>query len=333
MPSPSLGTQPEDVPYPRTDVRGANLNNTNFANDLPNPIILYFEGIRANTSKMKPKLENISADTDSSFRILLTPNLNEIFYWHFHPEFEIVYVEADQGLRHIGDHISKYEGSDIALIGPNIPHLNFDYGSKKTVDTVVIQMKEDFLGSDFFLLPEIASIKNLFERAKSGLAFYGETKRLAGKRLKLLQQLPHFEQLISLLEIFNLLATSSEVQELKARPITSTSVLKEQQRLQMIYHYIEINYQDNINVNEVAELCHLTTAAFCRYFKKSTHFTFTEFLNRFRINQSKKSLMQNKTITEACYDNGFENISYFNKVFRKVTGVNPSSFKKMNLLG
>lgn len=280
---------------------------------------------------MKAKLENISADKDSSFRILLTPNLNDLFYWHFHPEYEIVYVEAEQGFRHIGDHISKYEGSDIALIGPNIPHLNFDYGSKTTVDTVVVQMKDNFLGSEFFSLPEITSINNLFERARSGLAFYGGTKKLAGQKLKALHLLPHFEQLVSLLQILNLLANSDEVEQLKVRPIASVSVFKEQQRLQKIYHFIEANYQDNIDVNDVAKLCHLTTAAFCRYFKKSTHYTFTDFLNYFRINQSKKSLMQNKSITEACYESGFENLSYFNKVFKKFTGENPSSFKKKNL--
>lgn len=279
---------------------------------------------------MKAKLENISADKDSSFRILLTPNLNDLFYWHFHPEYEIVYVEAEQGFRHIGDHISKYEGSDIALIGPNIPHLNFDYGSKTTVDTVVVQMKDNFLGSEFFSLPEITSINNLFERARSGLAFYGGTKKLAGQKLKTLHLLPHFEQLVSLLQILNLLANSDEVEQLKVRPIASVSVFKEQQRLQKIYHFIEANYQDNIDVNDVAKLCHLTTAAFCRYFKKSTHYTFTDFLNYFRINQSKKSLMQNKSITEACYESGFENLSYFNKVFKKFTGENPSSFKKKN---
>ena len=280
---------------------------------------------------MKAKLENIFADKDSSFSILLTPNLNDLFYWHFHPEYEIVYVEAEQGFRHIGDHISKYEGSDIALIGPNIPHLNFDYGSKTTVDTVVVQMKDNFLGSEFFSLPEITSINNLFERARSGLAFYGGTKKLAGQKLKTLHLLPHFEQLVSLLQILNLLANSDEVEQLKVRPIASVSVFKEQQRLQKIYHFIEANYQDNIDVNDVAKLCHLTTAAFCRYFKKSTHYTFTDFLNYFRINQSKKSLMQNKSITEACYESGFENLSYFNKVFKKFTGENPSSFKKKNL--
>jgi len=281
---------------------------------------------------MKTKLEAISADRDSSFRILLTPNLNELFYWHFHPEYEIVYVEAEGGFRHIDDHISKYQGSDLAFICPNIPHLNFDYGVKTTVDTVVVQMKENFLGRDFFALPEISAIKELFEKAKNGLVFYGDTKKLAGKKLKRLNSLSHFEQLITLLEVFQLLAVSNEAELLKARPVANAALLKEQQRLQQVYHFIETNYQGEINVNDVARLCHLTTAAFCRYFKKSTHYTFTDFLNHFRVNQSKKLLMQNKTVTEACYASGFLNISYFNKTFKKITGQNPSLFRKKHNL-
>lgn len=277
---------------------------------------------------MKAKFETIQNDSESSFRILLTPNLNDVFYWHFHPEYEIVYVEAENGLRHIGDHISKYEGSDIALIGPNIPHLNFDYGVKSTVNTVVIQMKEHFLGEHFFSLPEMNAIKNLFEKSKTGLVFHGATKKLAGEKLTLLTTLPHFEQLLVLLEVFNLLANSTEVANLKAKPIASVSVLKEQQRLQLIYHYIEANYQNQIDVNVVAQKCNLSTPAFCRYFKKATHFTFTDFLNQFRINQSKKLLLQDRNVTEACFESGYANISYFNKVFKKITGENPSNFKK-----
>lgn len=280
---------------------------------------------------MKVKLEAIRPDEDSSFKILLTPKLNDIFYWHFHPEYEIVYVEAETGIRHIGDHISKYKESDLALIGPNIPHLNFDYGVKTTVDTVVVQMKEHFLGTTFFALPEIAAINQLFERAKSGLAFYGDTKRKAGAQLKQLTTLTHFDQLIALLQIFHALALSNEVIELKSRPIANASVLKEQERLHKIYHFIETHYQQAIDVNEVAELSNLTTAAFCRYFKKSTHLTFTDFLNQYRINQARKLLLYDKNVTETCYESGFENLSYFNKIFKKLTGENPSAFKKRHL--
>lgn len=282
---------------------------------------------------MKVKREDIHPDVDSSFKILLTPHLNDFFYWHFHPEYEIVFVEAASGVRHIGNHISKYEGSDLVLIGPNIPHLNFDYGVHTACEQVVVQMKEYFLGKDFFLLPEIARINDLFERGRSGIAFGGETKGLVGEKLKRLPGLAHFEQLMELLNIFQLLATSTEYQLLHSKPIANASLMKEQQRMQFIYHFVEKNYQQAIDVNEVAALVHLTTAAFCRYFKKTTHLTFTDFLNQYRINQAKKLLLFNKNVTEACYESGFENLSYFNKVFKKITGENPSQFRKRHMLG
>ena len=129
---------------------------------------------------MKLSLENIKPDEGSSFRILLTPKLNEIYYWHFHPEIELVYVEADKGIRHIGDHISTYEGSDLALIGSYIPHLNFDYGVQTTVETVVVQFRQNFYEDAFYKQPEMHSIYQLMERAATGIAFNGDTKKQAG---------------------------------------------------------------------------------------------------------------------------------------------------------
>jgi len=281
---------------------------------------------------MKVKLEAIKPGVDSSFVILLTPKLNEIFYWHFHPEYEIVYVEAETGVRHVGDHISKYEGSDLVFIGPNIPHLNFDYGVKTIAETVVIQMKEHFLGQSFFALPEISAINELFEKAKGGVAFHGATKNEVGEKLKHIPALPHFQQLMELLQIFQLLATSEEYTLLHSRPIANASLLKEQQRMHKIYHYIETNYQKDIDVNNVAQLTHLTTAAFCRYFKKATHLTFTDFLNQYRVNQAKKLLLHDKNVTEACYESGFENLSHFNKTFKKIAGENPSAFRKKHCM-
>jgi hypothetical protein len=122
---------------------------------------------------MKLNLEQILPDVDSSFRFLLTPKLNEVFYWHFHPEIELVYVEAEKGIRHIGEHISTYEGCDLALIGSYIPHLNFDYGVKATVETVVIQFPETYFEAGLTRIPELKKVVDLMERAKTGIAFTG----------------------------------------------------------------------------------------------------------------------------------------------------------------
>ena len=279
---------------------------------------------------MKLTLEAIKPDSGSSFRILLTPNLNDIFYWHFHPEIEIVFVEAEKGIRHIGDHISTYESSDLALIGSFIPHLNFDYGVKTTVETVVIQLKEHFFDEGLQQFPEFDEIKKLFERVKTGVAFYGDTKLKAGERLKKISALSKFDQFVELIQIFHFLAQSIEYVKLNARPISNQSILKQQDRMLLIYKHVEEYFKDKIDTNLIASKSNLSVPAFCRYFKKTTKLTYTDFVNQYRITYAKKLLLQGLNVTEACFDSGFENLSYFNRAFKKVTGISPSSFKKSN---
>lgn len=215
---------------------------------------------------MKLSLENIKPDEGSSFKILLTPNLNEIYYWHFHPEIELVYVEADKGIRHIGDHICTYEGSDLALIGSYIPHLNFDYGVKTTVETVVVQFRQNFYEDAFYKQPEMQAIYDLFERAKTGIAFMVKQK-MAGELLKKLTGLSAFNQLLLLIQVFQKLAISKEYTSLNTRPIASHAVIKEQERMHQIYKFVEAKFHKPIKISEIASVVNLSEAAFCRYFK------------------------------------------------------------------
>lgn len=279
----------------------------------------------------KLQLEDVKPDMGSSFKIL-NPHLSDTFLWHLHPEYEIVYVEAIRGPRHVGSHISKYEGSDLVFIGPNIPHLNFDYGIHTGCQQIVIQMKENFLGEPFFNNPEMTAIKQFFKKGCFGLSFYGDTKIKAAEAIKKLQGLNRFEQLLSLLSIFQILATSDEIEILNSMPAANKAFVKQQKRMDVIYKYAEDNYNLKPDVKQIAQLAHLSTAAFCRYFKKQTQLTFTDFINQYRVNEAKNLLLQDKTVTEACYATGFEQLSYFNKIFKKVTGENPSAFKKRNFL-
>jgi AraC-like DNA-binding protein len=280
---------------------------------------------------MKLNLEQIHPDNDSSFRFLLTPKLNEVFYWHFHPEIELVYVEADKGIRHIGEHISTYEGCDLALIGSYIPHLNFDYGVKATVETVVIQFPETYFESGLIRIPELKKVVELMERAKTGLAFTGETKRIAGIRLKKLQHLDRFHQFMELMSIFQFLAESDEYVNLDVRPISSQTILKQQERMHRIHQFVETNFQKSIDTQQIANEVNLSLPAFCRYMKKTTKLTYTDFVNQYRIQYAKKLLIQDKNVTEACFESGFESLSYFNRIFKKWSGETPSIFRKQRL--
>lgn len=277
---------------------------------------------------MKVQFEAIRPNAASSFHLMLNPRLNDFYFWHFHPEYELVYIEGASGQRHVGEHISRYEGSDLVFIGSNIPHLNFDYGVKTDYEKVVLHIRPDFLGEALGNTPELAAIRHFFELSARGVAIGGDTKQQAGERMKTLHQLPPFEQFLEVLRILQFLANSAETSLLHDAPVKNQYNKKEQDRLQLLYRFIEENYRRRIELGEVAALCHLTEAAFCRYFKKITRLTFTEFLNHYRINQAKRLLLLDHNVSEACYACGFESLSYFNRTFRRVTHENPLAFKK-----
>jgi AraC-like DNA-binding protein len=279
---------------------------------------------------MKIQKEVVVPNPGQSFK-LFNPSLRKHFFWHYHPEFELVYVEAITGIRHVGQHISNYMESDLVLIGANIPHLNFDYELKTEYRQIVIQFKEHFLGEAFKEAPELNDIQALFKRANLGLSFTGDTKNIVAEKLKTLQSMEKFKQLLCLLEIFQILALSDEVIELNDRDTSVSLFLNDKIRMGAVYEYIQANFDNTPDVNKVASSVHLSTAAFCRYFKKQTKMTFTDFVNQYRITQAKTLLLQDKTISETCYEVGFESLSYFNKLFRKIAGENPSAFKKRYL--
>lgn len=276
---------------------------------------------------MKIQKEIVLPDPGQSFK-LFTPSLKNYFYWHYHPEYELVYVEAQTGIRHVGQHISSFINSDLVLIGPNIPHLNFDYGLQTEYRQVVVQLKENFMGDAFKETPEFNAIEQLFKKAYLGLSFDGDTKRTVAEKLRKMQQLDHFQQLLCLLEVFQLLANTEEVTELNQQDTSIKLFLNDKIRMGSVYEYIHANYNETPDVNEAAAQVHLTTPAFCRYFKKQTKMTFTDFVNQYRITQAKTLLLQAKSVSEVCYEVGFESVSYFNKLFKKIAGVNPSEWRK-----
>ncbi len=277
---------------------------------------------------MKIQLETFKQEAEGSFRLLHNPRLNDLFYWHFHPEYELVYIEGANGTRHVGDHISTYRESDLVLIGSYIPHLNFDHGVRTDYKKEVLHINTSFKNKLFQEIPELSEIFELFEKSQYGIAFSGATKAEVGERLKRLYALSPFEQFLEVLHIFKILSKSEEYILLHERPVINRYGKKGQERLRKIYAFIDENYHRKIEVNEVAAICNLGKAAFCRYFKKAAGNTFVGFLNQYRISQAKRLLLTGKNVSEACYECGFESLSYFNRTFKKVVRENPSGFRR-----
>jgi AraC-like DNA-binding protein len=273
------------------------------------------------------QLETIDFKPGKSFK-LFSPRLRNTFLWHYHPEFELVYVEADAGIRHVGTHISTYTQSDLVFIGSNLPHLNFDYRLRSDYHQIVIQLRCDFMGTALGLTPEFAGIAKLFRTAEYGIAFDGVTKQKVAKQLRQLEGLSSLEQLLQLIDIFQILANSDEKTILNKDLSSKNFILKDKIRMGAIYEYIDAEYHREPDVNIVAQKVNLTTPAFCRYFRRQTNMTFTEFVNQYRIERAKNLLMQNNNVSETCYAVGIDSLSYFNKLFKEIAGENPSDFKR-----
>jgi AraC-like DNA-binding protein len=276
---------------------------------------------------MKIKKENIVIPEGRSFKVF-SPSLRNYFFWHYHPEIELVFVEAISGIRHVGKNISGYVGSELVLIGPNIPHLNFDYGIQTEYRQIVVQLKEEFLQDIIIPTIEFASIRHLLERAYLGLSFKGRTKEEVVERLRRIKELDTFDSLLELIGILRILAGSAEVEYLNEEDTAVKWFLNDKIRMGTIYDYINKNYDKNPDVNAVARTVNLSTPAFCRYFKKQTDMTFTDFVNQYRITQAKTMLLQGEAASTVCYNVGFDSVSYFNKLFKKLTHETPSSFKR-----
>lgn len=279
---------------------------------------------------MKVEFEVIHPDEGSSFRLLHQKVDAEYYTWeyHYHPEYEIVCVPYGSGTRHVGNHFCHYDNGDLVLIGPNLPHSGFGLNAHSLHEEVVVQIKQDVFTNSFLSLPEMSSINHLLDKAKCGMHFTGDTKQKLTNRLLRLSKLSLFDRFVELAYILQMMAGSTEYELLNPEIMLPAAMKKNNMRLQSIFTYVEQHFHEEIDIQKVASLASLSVPSFCTYFKKIMKVTFTDFLNQYRIQRSCILLQQDKTITEACFECGFNNVTYFNKVFKKFLNTTPSAFKK-----
>lgn len=279
----------------------------------------------------RPHLERIEPEFGTSFLIKTAKRKEEYKnpFWHYHPEIELAYIVDGSGKLHVGNHISFYNNGGLILIGPNLPHYGFMDRLSRKNNQIIIQMKETFLGKEFLELPETKAINSLFARSRSGISFHGDTKKEVGERIKDLLYMTPIEKVTSFIHILNTLAESEEYKTLHAEGMAITVQHQDNDRIDVIYDHVREHFQRDIPLDEVASLVNMAVPSFCRYFKKLTKKTFVTFLNEVRIVHACKLISEEKmTITEICYESGFNNFSHFTKSFKKITGYTPSDYRK-----
>ena len=285
---------------------------------------------------MKPLLEKSIESLNQSF---LVKKLQEPFFdpnWHFHPHYQLFTVIKGTGTRFIGDDIRHFEEGDTVFLGPNMPHLwrsdrnYFEKESQLQTEGIVVYFKEDFLGNDFFEKPEMFDIKSFLKNSERGLDLKGTLGAEMVSDLNELLGLTGFEGISKLLNILHKLSITNDYQYISSSNYTNTHKISETERMRIVHEYVLKHFKENINLSTVASLSNMTEAAFCRYFKSRTNKTFSDFVKEIRIGNACKMLQdENKSISQTCYESGYNTVSNFNNQFKSLKGVSPLQYQKL----
>jgi AraC-like DNA-binding protein len=254
--------------------------------------------------------------------------------WHFHSEYEIVYVLKSSGKRFVADSVESFGEGDITLMGSNLPHFwkndvtdNLENPSR--VNAIVVQFHKDFFREEINSYREFHRINELLKRASRGIHFNKTSGEKIGRMLKRLLKLSGLDRMLYFIKLMDTMARTENYRILASQANQLEEHKELNSRLDKIMHFINTNYQRKITQEEVATKISMTTAAFCRYFKEKTGKGFITFVNEMRIGYACKLLIENHlSISQICFECGFNNISNFNRIFKRQTGYTPGEYQQ-----
>lgn len=249
--------------------------------------------------------------------------------WHVHPEYEIAYIKNGDGSVQIDSYYENYADGLLVFLGPNIPHMPFGNYQLKNNKEIVIQFPEKFVTEKLGHFPEFDTILKFITTSQNGILFSSEThKRLSPFFLKLKKQ-NNTERLLNFITILYHLSIAPHQKVISKNKPPAEINKHSLERISKIYQYINDHYSENIQSETLAKKLGLTPNSFCRMFKSATSRNFIDFLNEFRIKKAKEHLKSKDiTVSEAMYQCGFNDPSYFSRQFKKYTGTTPSKYTR-----
>lgn len=259
------------------------------------------------------------------------------FFWHYHPEIELTLIIESSGQRLVGDGIDDYGPGDLVLLGPNLPH-SWRSGPVKSGGKVhralVVQFREDFLGTQFFAVKEMTQVASLIKRSACGLAF-GHTSRgrHAACRLADLPSLSPARRLLVLLEVLLELAETRNSRQLSSAYLRPTCRVKDQRRVETICGHLNRHFVEGTDFVRLAKQVHMDQSSLCRFFKRATGRTITTYINELRIGAATQLLTETDlSVLDIGFRVGFGNYSNFSRQFRRAKGYSPRVLRQQFLL-
>lgn len=256
------------------------------------------------------------------------------FPLHSHEEFELNLILSGKGVKRVvGDHTEVIDDAELVLVGNNLPHgwLTHSYRWQEgmpEIKEVTVQFHRDLFDDKFLKRNQLFFVRSLLEKSAKGIAFSRETIERIKPRLTSLAQKSGFDSMLELMSILHDLSVSRDMRTLSNSTFTDENINFNSRRIEKVFAYMRDNYDKDVNLAGVAKLAGMSEVSFSRFIKKRTGKTFVESLNEIRLGHASRSLINtSNTISEIAYKCGFNNLSYFNRIFKSRNGCTPKEFR------
>lgn len=254
------------------------------------------------------------------------------FPLHYHEEFEMTFIENAKGARRvIGGHIETIDDIELVLVGTNLQHGWFKHQCKSPdINEITIQWHRDLLDDKFLQRNQMSLIRTMFQQSLRGILFPRETAEAIMPRLKGLLQKTGFDSVLELFSILHTLSTAQNMRVLSDISFQATdSITYNSRRVENVMAYLNKNFDREIALGEVAKLVAMSEVAFSRFFKARTGKTFVDTVNEIRLGHASRLLIDTtQSVSEIAYRCGFNNMSNFNRIFKKKKQCTPKEFRE-----
>jgi AraC-like DNA-binding protein len=283
---------------------------------------------------MPAYFEKINVRDDESFFIGIFQDNLEKSTWHYHNTFEISFITEGAGKRIVADSIEDFQPGDLVFIGQNLPHVwiadkETRTPTNRTLEMVYLQFTASVLSPQLLALPEFKNLKRALELSERGLHIIDQTLNEVSEIMLQLPYLKSFDRMLHFFKMMDIIGKSDSNIQLASEDYLNKRFKSGNNRIAAIHEFLMNNYREEVDLKKLAALVNMAEGSLCRFFKLNMGKTVFEYLNQIRIEFACKLLMDlNLGILEVCLDSGFNNLSHFNKQFRRITGVTPSEYRK-----
>lgn len=282
-----------------------------------------------------PKL-GYEPDVEATFiRYLEHGAPNQLIRWHFHDEYEVHLITCSSGKTFVGDYIGQFEPGHLSLIGSRLPHnwITTDMPeSGIALRDKCIQFRGEALYQCIDMMPELKNALALLDRAKTGIEFFGISAE-AEALMDALNGSSGLHRLSLFIQLLELLAGHDNYRTMSSVQLRIQSDDQDMDRISEIVDFISENYSTQFNMAEIAQQFGMSESRFSRFFRRRTGNTFTDFVNRLRVNKACQLLLDtDQYISTICYNVGFNNVANFNRRFMEIRGMTPTEFRRTGLL-